>query len=103
LINANDDPWQYRLFADDGDSTSLGPWTAISPDGGSQSLSIDITGLNGTGLIGFQIGSDMREDCYHTSVAPAGASVTVIPAPGALLLGGIGTLLVHRFRTRKFR
>jgi hypothetical protein len=103
LSNANDDPWQYRLFADDGDTTSLGPWTAINPDGGSQSLSIDISGLDGTGLIGFQIGSDVREDCFHTSVAPAGTSVAVIPAPGALLLAGIGSLLVHRFRAAKHR
>lgn len=102
LINANDDPWQYRLLADDGDTTVLGPWTAINPGGGTQSLSVDISGLDGTGLIGFQIGSDVREDCFHTSVAPAGTSVAVIPAPGALLLGAIGSLLVHRFRIRKY-
>lgn len=95
LSNDDDDPWQYRLLADDGSATALGPWTPISPDGGRQTLSLDISDLEGTGVIGFQIGSDVREDCFHTSIFP-------IPAPGALLLGGIGSLIVRRLRTRRY-
>jgi hypothetical protein len=98
--NDNDDAWKYRLFVSTTtESTIYSAWTPINGTviGPPQSatLSLDISGLlnlANVDAIGLQIGAN-RNDYYHTSIT--------IPAPGAILLGGIGVGLVGWLKRRK--
>jgi len=96
INNDNDDGWKYKLFADDGSltgTTYVSAWTSLVAPGGSTTLSLDFSGLDASSRWGVMIGSDVKENTLHTSV--------FIPAPGAILLGGIGVALVGWLRRRR--
>ena len=93
LRNDDDDTWYYKLFAKDGDSSIIsGSWTSIAQYV-SASLSLDISNETTNSTIGFMIGHFDHENLATTSV--------YIPAPGAILLGGIGVCLVGWLRRRR--
>jgi len=89
IYNDNNQAWAFGLYAG---AASTG-FTTV-PVGGSVSLTL--SGLpGGVQNVGFLIKNVVAgPDIFHASVSP-------VPAPGAILLGGIGTALVGWLRKKR--
>jgi hypothetical protein len=103
IENVNENPWEFSLYIEDGDSRYQSEWTEIAV-GSGKTLVLDLTdlsiNLNAITSIGFNIagnvplGTDEDDYTFEAKVSP-------VPEPCTLLLVGSGLLLGLYRRNRK--
>jgi hypothetical protein len=100
IANGDDDVWNYQTYVTTAGGTTYSPWTVGVVPGSVQTLFVSTPGLDYSTVTG--IGFEME----YLRSANGGRtgddySVSVVPVPGAVLLGVLG-LSVVGVKLRKF-
>jgi hypothetical protein len=91
LSSDDDDPYKFWLYATDGTTTKKTAELIVPGPQHSYGLSLDLSG-SGLNLADVELGfgvtnNKLSGDTYYVSANP-------VPTPGALFLGGLGSVLV---------
>ena len=100
IANDDDDVWNYRAFVTTGGGTVYSPWTIGVVPGSNQIVSVSTLGLDyGTVTgIGFELQWDIS---LNDERSGDDYNVSVVPVPGAILLGMLGMSIVG-LKLRKY-
>jgi hypothetical protein len=93
IANDDDDVWNYRAYVTTSGGTTYSNWTVGVDPGSNQTLSVSTPGLNYGGVTG--IGFELQWDrLLNEGASGDDYNVSVVPVPGAVLLGMIGLSIV---------
>lgn len=103
--NINDDLWAFSSFVQQGGTTNVSAATTLNPYATtpySKTFALDFTGIDTSAGAKANLGLLIEFIGNGQQVNDAGVfSITAVPAPGAILLAGLGTSLVGFMRRRK--